>query len=119
MWNSRPEKSIGIPGGIPLIVPWYGAVNCPRTGGYVVSVTVGDETLGNNNTSNTFAAPCRDGYVFAGWATSSGSGEIAYSAEQIAEVPEGTTLYAVWEEPSAEPEEPEEPADSAESTEEG
>ena len=88
-------------------------------GGYVVSVTVGDETLGNNNTSNTFAAPCRDGYVFAGWATSSGSGEIAYSAEQIAEVPEGTTLYAVWEEPSAEPEEPEEPADSAESTEEG
>ena len=85
-------------------------------GGYVVSVTVGDETLGNNNTSNTFAAPCRDGYVFAGWATSSGSGEVAYSAEQIAEVPEGTTLYAVWEEPSAEPEEP---ADSAESTEEG
>ena len=45
-----------------------------------------------------------------------GSGEIAYSAEQIAEVPEGTILYAVWEEPS---EEPEEPADSAESTEEG
>lgn len=61
---------------------------------YVVSVTITKDTLHNKETA-TFGAPYRNGYVFKGWSLSDG-GEVKYTADQIKEVPIGTTVYAKW-----------------------
>ena len=63
---------------------------------YVVSVQIKDKTLLNKQAKGGFTAPVREGYTFAGWATSPDATEPNYDAAQLTEVPTGTTLYAVW-----------------------
>ena len=41
-------------------------------------------------------APQYPGYIFAGWSTSEG-GSVEYYADEIVDVADGITLYAVWE----------------------
>ena len=82
---------------------------------YVVSVTIEEGTLQNVKAKGGFTGPERSGYKFAGWATAE-NGEVVYTAAQITEVAEGTTLYAVWQvegsEPETTPEVPEAPEGS-------
>ena len=83
----------------PLV---YGCV-LSEDGKYVVSVTVGENTLENGfefieiEKRNPVSAPRREGYTFAGWATSE-NGEVEYTADGIRDVPAGTTVYSVWTE---------------------
>jgi len=63
---------------------------------YVVSVTVGDDTLDNAKATNGISNPSRDGYLFSGWATEQGSTTVAYTSSNIAEATNGTVLYAIW-----------------------
>ena len=62
---------------------------------YVVSVTVTETTFQHVTAKGGITAPERSGYIFAGWATSP-EGEVVYTAQNVAEAPVGTTLYAVW-----------------------
>ena len=57
---------------------------------------IGINTLTNPYATNGIAAPVREGYTFAGWATEQGSKQVAYTIENMAEAPEGTVLYAIW-----------------------
>lgn len=65
--------------------------------GYVVSFTKGDSSLSYFNLSNITKNPVRSGYNFVGWSTSS-NGEAEYATQSLSDVPNGTVLYAVWEE---------------------
>lgn len=62
---------------------------------YVESVTISEGTIVNSNAKYGLTAPQRLGMTFAGWATEPG-GEVVYTVSQTADVPVGTTLYAVW-----------------------
>ncbi len=62
---------------------------------YVISVAMDAETLENAEALGGIRGPSRSGYTFSGWATSEG-GAVVYEAEELASVPSGTTLYAVW-----------------------
>jgi len=64
-------------------------------GAYLVSVTIGEDTFGNDWTIAAIAEPYRLGYAFAGWATAP-DGEAVYTAAEIVNAPVGATLYAVW-----------------------
>ncbi len=59
-----------------------------------LSFSYGENSISNLNGSKTLSAPCRAGYAFAGWATSP-EGDPVYAAD-LAGVPSGTTLYAVF-----------------------
>ena len=63
-------------------------------GTYVVSVTINEKTLQHLETA-TFSGPESYTYLFMGWALSEG-GEVAYTADELKNVPIGTTLYAIW-----------------------
>ena len=67
--------------------------------GYVVSYTKGRIT--NQDERKPLSAPSRDGYTFAGWTTTEGGTTAEYSAEELVNVPDGTTVYAVWVEAPA------------------
>lgn len=62
---------------------------------YVVSVTITENTISNKMVKNGIAAPEREGYDFAGWATQE-NGALVYAAADIDKAAIGTTLYAVW-----------------------
>jgi uncharacterized repeat protein (TIGR02543 family) len=62
---------------------------------YVVSIAVAEGSIQNGWVEGGFAAPERKGHTFGGWATSL-DGEKAYEANEIANAPAGTTLYALW-----------------------
>ena len=64
--------------------------------GFVVSVTVGKDTLHNAMATNGISDPVRQGYTFGGWATQQGSTTAAYTAQNMHEAAEGTVLYAIW-----------------------
>jgi uncharacterized repeat protein (TIGR02543 family) len=64
---------------------------------YVVSVTITENTISNKMVKNGIAAPEREGYDFAGWATQE-NGAPVYAAADIDKAAIGTTLYAVWTE---------------------
>ncbi len=87
MWNSsyRPEV-------------W--GCKLSEDGSYVVSVTVGENTFANSDSIEAYGviinAPARAGYVFRGWTTQENGVEVEYTANQLTEVPAGTTLYSVW-----------------------
>ena len=66
--------------------------------GYVVSVTVDENTFTNIHSTSGFSAPFRKGYKFLGWSTDSNATEAEYEVGDIRTVESGTTLYAVWEE---------------------
>ena len=64
---------------------------------YVVSVTIGENTLSNVQAKLGFKAPEKDNGAqrAIGWATTEG-GEVVYAIDDIVNVPVGTTLYPVW-----------------------
>jgi uncharacterized repeat protein (TIGR02543 family) len=70
---------------------------CVLEGGYIVSVTIGGDTLSNTWSLDEFGAPQKEGFTFAGWATEP-NGEAVYAAKEIVNAPQGVTLYAVWTE---------------------
>ena len=65
-------------------------------GQYVVSVTIGEDTLSNTWCEDGFIAPYKKGYTFMGWAIENG-GQVAYDAQGIADIDAGVTLYAIWQ----------------------
>ncbi len=101
-WNERWNSSYR-----PVV--WGCTLSDDAT--YVVSVKIEANTFSNVESKNGFTAPERAGYAFVGWAVSA-DGEVVYTAQNIAQAPVGTTLYAVWEEveENVEPEMPEEGA---------
>ena len=66
-------------------------------GTYVETFTVTKNSIANATAEGGVFAPEREGYEFVGWATKQG-GEAVYAANGLAEVSEGTKLYAVWKE---------------------
>lgn len=64
-------------------------------GKYIVSVVAGENTLVNEWVESGVVAPTRVGYEFDGW-SSIENGAKEYELTEIASVPAGTTLYAVW-----------------------
>ena len=76
---------------------------------------VGENTLSNAYEVNVITAPESEDLFFVGWATSK-DGEVVYAAKDFAEIPHGTTVYAVWSEDKTDiPEEEEEVTDSVDS----
>lgn len=76
----------------PSCVVFY---NCTFSvdGAFVVSILVQGENYVNANPT----APCREGYVFAGWTTTLG-GDVEYDMEDaVSGAITDTVLYAVWE----------------------
>ncbi len=76
----------------PSCVVFY---NCTFSvdGAFVVSILVQGENYVNANPT----APCREGYVFAGWTTTLG-GDVEYDMEDaVSGAVIDTVLYAVWE----------------------
>lgn len=76
----------------PSCVVFY---NCTFSvdGAFVVSILVQGENYVNANPT----APCREGYVFAGWTTTLG-GDVEYDMEDaVSGAIIDTVLYAVWE----------------------
>ena len=63
---------------------------------YVVSFTKNTTTYDNLSAPDATLTPEREGYTFAGWATAPEATEVVYTADKLAEVQDGTTLYAVW-----------------------
>ena len=76
--------------------PVFWGVTLSEDGKYVVSITVGEDTIINPKATNGISDPKRDGYVFAGWATEAGSVTASYTSKNLDEAPTGTVLYAVW-----------------------
>lgn len=63
---------------------------------YVLSLTVGENTFEYFDAINAPVAPYREGYTFAGWSLAENGTEIAYTAQNVADAPVGTKLYAVY-----------------------
>ncbi|MBP5177437.1 MAG: leucine-rich repeat protein, partial [Clostridia bacterium] len=83
---------------------------------YVTSLTMSDATLTNIHATGELAPPMRKGYTFVGWATTADASTAEYAANELASVPVGTTLYAIWREGEPDfdeiPEPEEDPDDS-------
>jgi hypothetical protein len=69
--------------------------------GFVSGVTVSEGSVVNASAFGGVCAPSLAGFEFKGWALSE-DGEAQYSASEIIPVPAGTTLFAVWQEPTSE-----------------
>lgn len=85
-------------------------------GSYVVSVTIGEDTVYNKKTENVIVSPKRVGYTFAGWTAMVDGVEVTYSANEIGSAPIGTQLTAVWvegDEPLIQPPVEEDATDSS------
>ena len=86
----------------------------------VISVTIKsyeNTTSGVNvdyaNELKVVTAPYKDGYTFVGWSTNPNATtaeECEFTAENIAEIPVDTTVYAIWKEGVEEPVDPAPPA---------
>ncbi|MCD8206523.1 MAG: leucine-rich repeat protein [Bacteroidales bacterium] len=98
-WSSRLNSSYR-----PMV--WGCELGEDENGPYVYSVTVTEDTFANvvrldpaegekTGYEKLCGAPVREGYEFAGWATTPGGGAV-YTAEDMDRAPVGTTLYAVW-----------------------
>lgn len=66
-------------------------------GGYVESISIGENSVINFDAVNGIYAPERSGYVFEGWSDVP-DGVKKYTASDITSVSAGTTLYALWHE---------------------
>ena len=73
--------------------------NCTvsEDGTYVESFVRGATSIENEDALNGMSALRRAGYTFLGWATTK-DGEVVYTAQNVYEAPEGTTLYSIWDE---------------------
>lgn len=100
-WNLRWNSSYR-----PVV--WNCSLSEDKT--YVVSVSIGENSVSNATAKDGVAAPVRAGYAFVGWATEPDSATVAYTADEIAQAPAGSVLYSVWE---LAPEESDEPAEDA------
>ena len=89
-WNSRWNSSKG---------PVLSGVTLSQDKTYVESFVKNQDSL-VVGTGKVACAPVRDGYVFAGWSTTS-SGSEEYTMDTLSTVVDGTRLYAVWN-PAAE-----------------
>lgn len=67
--------------------------------GYVESLTVGENTYPHAHFG--YSGPGREGYRFMGWAAEKG-GEAVYQAADLETLPQGVTVYSVWEKTPAE-----------------
>ena len=76
--------------------PVFWGSTLSEDGSYVNSVTLTPQVLGYINESNTIGSPVRAGYTFVGWAATAGATSAQYQSDELATVPAGTTLYAVW-----------------------
>ncbi|MCI8413459.1 MAG: leucine-rich repeat domain-containing protein [Clostridia bacterium] len=65
------------------------------TSGYITSVYKTADGISNAETIGGIKAPYCDGSEFTGWATTQ-TGAPAYSATDIINAPNNTTLYAIW-----------------------
>lgn len=63
---------------------------------YVVSFVKDADTIANSDALGGITAPERSGWEFLGWATEA-EGEVVYSAAEVINAPDGTTLYAQWQ----------------------
>ncbi|HBK02104.1 MAG TPA: hypothetical protein DDY77_03640 [Clostridiales bacterium] len=66
-------------------------------GSYVVSFVRTATSISNPNALNGISAPVRKGYTFLGWSSAYGSLTADYTAQEVANAPNGTTLYTVWQ----------------------
>ena len=73
---------------------------------YVVSFTMKKDGIENATEKNPLGDPEREGYAFVGWATEENSKTVAYKSENVAEAPEGTVLYAIWQQKTQQTEDP-------------
>ena len=73
---------------------------------YVVSFTMKKDGIENVTEKNPLGDPEREGYAFVGWATEENSKTVAYKSENVAEAPEGTVLYAIWQQKTQQTEDP-------------
>ena len=62
---------------------------------YVVSLVKTEETIANLYSKNAISSPERVGYTFKGWSLTQ-NGSVAFAADELNSVENGTTLYAVW-----------------------
>ena len=77
---------------------------------YVVSFVKNEGTIQNYNDFVNdegvqiygISAPIREGYTFKGWTTTEGGKVCEYTANEVINAPNGTTLYAIWVENQAE-----------------
>lgn len=65
---------------------------------YVASFTKGEDSFSNVTKTTAVGEPSRDGYRFVGWTSVENGTTAEYTAEDLASVADGTTLYSVWEE---------------------
>jgi uncharacterized repeat protein (TIGR02543 family) len=86
-WNERWNSSFR-----PVI--W--GCELSGDGSYVVSFVKTADSIENFDAINGISAPMREGYTFAGWATVE-DGTPVYTAAEVMNAPDGTTLYAVWQ----------------------
>ena len=83
--------------------------NCTfdSNGEYLVSFVKTSDGIANPTAKNGVSAPVRAGYyVFDGWTAVIDGQEHKYAAEEIASVPDGTTLTAVWVSTADDPAQP-------------
>lgn len=84
-WNSRWNSAYR-----PAV--W----NCSfGTDGYLISFTKTAAGITDVTAASPLTAPRREGYTFGGWARTLG-GAAEYATDELAQVPDGTILYAVW-----------------------
>jgi uncharacterized repeat protein (TIGR02543 family) len=77
-------------------VVWGCTLSTDKT--YVVSFTKTASSISNPTATDGISAPYRAGYTFGGWSTTSGGTTPAYTAANVNNAPNGTTLYAIWTE---------------------
>jgi len=75
-------------------IVWGCTLSTADGGCYVVSLT--KASLSYTNATGGIAAPYREGHTFGGWAATSNSIIVAYTAANIVNAPNGTKLYAIW-----------------------
>ena len=82
---------------------------------YAESFTVTETSIDNIDALNGMTAPKREGYTFAGWATTAG-GNVVYGMEDLKSVPTGTVLWAIYTEGEVEPPEEDTSAETSADT---
>lgn len=89
MWNSSYRP-----------VVWGASLSGDRT--YVVSVVKTENSVSYATAKNPVGVPLRPGYEFKGWTSVQGGTEVEYLSYEIVSdtIADGTTLYAVWGDPS-------------------
>jgi uncharacterized repeat protein (TIGR02543 family) len=71
-------------------------VTMSADGSYVASFTKLADNVINANSLTVIEAPQREGYVFVGWTTIADGSVAEYAANQLSEIANGTTVYAIW-----------------------